>query len=189
MASIERSTSPHVKREIEIRRGTANDADLLAELGARTFYDAYLADNDAADMDAYVRDNFTPEQQRRELADPAVSYLLASVAGVAVAYAKLRVSETPPCVTGPSPIEVARLYVAKEQQGKGVAHVLFSACIDLARRAGHETLWLQVWDRNPRARAFYRKWGLVDVGEMAFLLGSDLQSDRVLVLPVASVSS
>jgi GNAT superfamily N-acetyltransferase len=182
MAPIERSPAADFKDRMgEIRRAADRDAPLLAELGARTFYEAYLADNAPEDMDAYVRENFTPEQQARELADPAVTYLVAFVSGRAVAYAKLRVSEVPPCVTGPRPVEVARLYVAKEEHGKGVAHVLFQACFDEARRAGHETLWLQVWDRNPRARAFYRKWGLEDVGEMAFLLGSELQSDRVLV--------
>lgn len=51
-----------------------------------------------------------------------------------------------------------------------------------ARARGHDVLWLGVWDRNERAIAFYARWGFVEVGEMSFLLGSDVQRDHVLAL-------
>jgi ribosomal protein S18 acetylase RimI-like enzyme len=44
-----------------------------------------------------------------------------------------------------------------------------------------KTLWLGVWERNDRARAFYTKCGFVDAGEHIFLFGSDPQTDRVMV--------
>jgi nucleoside-diphosphate-sugar epimerase len=53
--------------------------------------------------------------------------------------------------------------------------------IDAARAAGARHLWLGVWERNPRARRFYEKCGFVDVGSQAFVLGSDPQTDRVMV--------
>jgi ribosomal protein S18 acetylase RimI-like enzyme len=44
-----------------------------------------------------------------------------------------------------------------------------------------------VWEHNPRAIAFYRKWGLEVVGEHVFMMGDDPQRDllmrRVLRLP------
>jgi ribosomal protein S18 acetylase RimI-like enzyme len=51
-----------------------------------------------------------------------------------------------------------------------------------ARQA--RTLWLGVWERNPRAIAFYRKRGFQDVGSHEFLLGQDRQTDRVMVLAI-----
>ena len=36
-------------------------------------------------------------------------------------------------------------------------------------------------ERNPRAIAFYRKFGFVDVGAHEFRLGADVQTDRVMV--------
>ena len=45
---------------------------------------------------------------------------------------------------------------------------------------GAQTLWLGVWERNPRALAFYGKCGFVDVGEHVFLFGTDPQTDRVM---------
>ena len=49
-----------------------------------------------------------------------------------------------------------------------------------ARRQGVEALWLGVWERNPRAIAFYRRWGFEKIGEHEFLLGADLQTDHVM---------
>jgi ribosomal protein S18 acetylase RimI-like enzyme len=47
------------------------------------------------------------------------------------------------------------------------------------------TLWLGVWEHNPRAIAFYRKRGFQDVGSHEFLLGQDRQTDRLMVLAIA----
>jgi ribosomal protein S18 acetylase RimI-like enzyme len=54
------------------------------------------------------------------------------------------------------------------------------ACVDEARKAGHETIWLGVWERNERAQAFYRKWDFRPVGEHTFPLGADLQRDVLM---------
>ena len=39
---------------VAVRRASAGDASLLAELGARTFAEAFAADNTSEDMDAYL---------------------------------------------------------------------------------------------------------------------------------------
>ena len=54
------------------------------------------------------------------------------------------------------------------------------ACLDEARNAGYETIWLGVWERNARAQAFYRKWNFRAVGDHIFQLGSDSQRDIVM---------
>ena len=54
------------------------------------------------------------------------------------------------------------------------------ACLDEAAKQGCDTIWLDVWEQNVRARAFYRKWDFVEVGTQFFQLGSDLQHDLIL---------
>jgi ribosomal protein S18 acetylase RimI-like enzyme len=54
-----------------------------------------------------------------------------------------------------------------------------------ARRRGATTLWLGVWERNARAQAFYRKHGFGKVGSQVFVVGSDPQTDDVLLCPLA----
>jgi ribosomal protein S18 acetylase RimI-like enzyme len=53
--------------------------------------------------------------------------------------------------------------------------------LEAARGAGHETMWLGVWEHNERALAFYRKWGFEVVGEHIFQVGDDPQNDLLMV--------
>jgi ribosomal protein S18 acetylase RimI-like enzyme len=127
---------------------------------------------------------FGPHQQGRELADPSVCTLLAYVGPTLAAYAQLRRGAAPDCVGSVSPLEVWRFYVAKEWHGQGLAQTLLRQVDAEARRFGADTLWLGVWERNPRAIAFYTKAGFSDVGSHIFMVGNDAQSDRIMVRPV-----
>jgi ribosomal protein S18 acetylase RimI-like enzyme len=49
-----------------------------------------------------------------------------------------------------------------------------------AARRGAMVVWLSVWERNERAKAFYRKCGFAEVGDKVFVLGTDRQRDRVM---------
>jgi ribosomal protein S18 acetylase RimI-like enzyme len=61
---------------------------------------------------------------------------------------------------------------------------LITEAFDAARTAGARHLWLGVWEHNARALRFYAKCGFVDVGSHDFVLGTDRQTDRVMVAPV-----
>ncbi|MBT8107877.1 MAG: hypothetical protein KJP17_06555 [Gammaproteobacteria bacterium] len=50
---------------------------------------------------------------------------------------------------------------------------------------GGRHIWLGVWERNPRAIAFYRKMKFIDVGSQFYMVGPDRQLDRVLVASVS----
>jgi ribosomal protein S18 acetylase RimI-like enzyme len=163
-----------------IRRALDADALLLAELGARTFCESFAADNNPEDISTYLDASFGPEKQAVELAEPGTIFLIAEIDGIALGYAQLRRGETPDCVSGPGPIELARIYVSQACLGLGVGEALMRACIDEARRAGHQTMWLGVWERNVRAQGFYHKWNFSIVGEHIFQLGSDPQRDLLL---------
>ena len=163
-----------------IRRATLADAPALAALAARTFRDTFGADNTPEDMALHLAAAYGSEQQAREIADPAMITLVADDSGTLVAFAQLRRGPAPACVTGPAPIEIQRFYLATDWHGRGPAHTLMAQAFAVARAAGAESIWLGVWERNPRAIAFYRKFGYADVGEQAFVLGTDRQTDRIL---------
>jgi ribosomal protein S18 acetylase RimI-like enzyme len=165
---------------LTIRRGTVEDAAMLSELGARTFAETFAADNTPEDLDAYMATSFNVAQQTAELNDPASTFLIAELDGRAAGYAKLYDGEPEEGVEGQKPVELVRLYVSREWLGRGIGEQLMRACLDEARQAGHETIWLGVWERNARAQAFYRKWNFRPVGEHEFRLGADLQRDILM---------
>lgn len=166
---------------IVLRIGDEGDATALAALAARTFQEAFAADNRPEDMALHLARAYGPAQQRRELADSGITTLLAEADGALASYAQLRVGVTPDGVTGPSPIELWRFYVAASWHGRGVAQALMGRVEREAWHRGGRTLWLGVWERNARAMAFYRKTGFQDVGSQPFLLGTDPQTDRIMV--------
>ena len=165
---------------LTIRRGTLGDADLLSELGARTFSETFAADNTAEDLAAYIATSFSVAQQKAELEDPASTFLIAEVDGSAAGYARLYDGEPEKDIRGTNPVELVRLYVSREWLGRRVGAQLMRSCIDEAEQAGHDSIWLGVWERNERAQSFYRKWNFHTVGEHMFRLGSDLQRDLLM---------
>ena len=168
-----------------IRPAVAADAAALARLAERSFRDAFGAENSAADMDLHCRRHYGEALQAREIADPGRVTLVAEEGGALAAFAQLRRDAPPACVAGAAPGEVQRFYVDRAFHGTGLAARLMQACFDALRLRGCRTAWLGVWERNPRAIAFYAKLGFVVVGEQRFLVGEDLQRDLVLSRPLA----
>ncbi|HLV35670.1 MAG TPA: GNAT family N-acetyltransferase [Spirillospora sp.] len=166
--------------EINIRYGTQADAALLAELGAQTFRETFANNNTPENMAAYLAEAFGPDIQLAELVDPANRFLIAESAGVPIGYAKLRSGEVPAEVGDAQAVELQRIYVLNGWLGRGVGEQLMRACLREAETNGHTTIWLGVWEHNPRAIAFYRKWGFEQVGVHVFQLGDDPQTDLIL---------
>jgi GNAT superfamily N-acetyltransferase len=169
---------------VTIRTATRADAAVLADLAKRTFYDTFAASNDAGDMALYLAGAYGIEQQTRELQDSGITTLLVEQDGIAIAYAQLRNDHVPECVTDAGAIELWRFYVDRGWHGRGIAAALMARVKEVARQRGAATLWLGVWERNDRARAFYAKCGFTRAGEHIFLFGTDPQTDLVMVTPL-----
>jgi ribosomal protein S18 acetylase RimI-like enzyme len=176
--------NPPVPAPIRIRPAHPEDNQLLFELGAETFSDAFGRDNTPHDMELYLTSAFSPEIQAGELADPSSLFLIAEVHGQPAGYARLLEGRPPAQVTGPRPIEIVRLYARTQWIGRGVGTVLMQACLAESKARGCDTIWLGVWEMNRRAIAFYQKWGFRQVGSHQFLLGDDLQTDWLMERPL-----
>ena len=168
----------------QIRIADVADAEVLAELSERTFVDTFKDQNDPRDLEAYVRQAFAVDRLRGELAEASNTFFFALPEPGAApwGYAKLRRGEADPSVRGPAPVEIERLYVDRPALGHGVGAALMEACLETGRREGYETIWLGVWEHNPRALRFYEKWGFEVVGSHVFTVGSDDQVDLILEL-------
>jgi diamine N-acetyltransferase len=166
---------------IQIRRGVLEDAPALAALAARTFADAFAADNRPEDLQAHLESSYGVIQQSQELIDPNEITLLAFAAETLIAFAQVRRKVPPECVTQSQPIEVHRFYVDRLAHGKGVAQALMAAVKSAAQEFDAKHLWLSAWERNPRAVAFYAKMGFEIVGSADFVVGTDVQTDHIMV--------
>lgn len=165
-----------------IRRATRADAPALTEFGARTFRETFAADNTADDMRLHLESAWRPELQLAEIADPKLDTLLAfTETRVLAGFAQVRDDFGPKNVPVVKPVELKRFYVDSPWQGSGLARELMTAVEEAARARGGRELWLGVWQRNERARAFYRKCGFRKVGTQVFVVGTDPQTDDVML--------
>ena len=169
-----------------VRPAVAPDIDALIELASTTFHDTYRDTDDPADIALYIARNFTRPAFEEILADDSMLLLVIEIAGRLVGYLQVKRSPAPACVTGPRPIELARLYLRQDTQGMGLGAALMRATHAEARRQACETIWLVVYSRNDKARDFYRRWGFADVGLKDFQFGGTVYSDPVMSAPVPS---
>ena len=165
-----------------VRIATEADAELLAKLGWETFYDAF-ANNPmmpADDLKTYLEQAFTAEAVAGEMADPKAVYLIAEVSGAAAGYAKLMTDTSDPQIKTARPVKLKRLYVQQSFVGAEVGPALMERCLQESAARDQDVMWLTVWEHNPRAQAFYRKWGFTECGTIDFLVGKSVMNDLVM---------
>lgn len=183
---------------------TLEDAAALSELASACFVHAFGAVNTAADMSAYLEGSLSITAITAELEDPQNTFLWVqgyvlpppSATGPSTSlpakgrrplgYAKYRRDSAEPCVDGARRpvVELERIYVVPDLIGNGVGKAMLDEVIRLTRAEGFCTLWLGVWEHNPKAIKFYVREGFVDVGTHDFVLGDDTQTDRIMVLDI-----
>ena len=162
------------------RIATAEDADALAELGARTFIQTFGHLYQPEDLEIFL-DNHSPANWQRELTDPAFEVRVAELDGKLVGYVKLGPPHLPFEPRGEA-AELRQLYVIEELKGQGVAHAMMDWVIERARSRRADYLYLSVFTENHRARRFYEKYGFEQEGTYAFMVGSHADEDIVMRL-------
>ncbi|MGD8701869.1 MAG: GNAT family N-acetyltransferase [Desulfosarcina sp.] len=167
---------------ITIRRAAPQDHRLVAALGRNTFLDSFGADNHPQDMADYLAQSFSPQIQADQLAQPGSLFLIAEAGTQPVGYARLVEAPSPACVVVSTPIQLERLYAARQWIGHGVGSALIDACIAEAKARDCDGIWLGVWEKNERAIRFYQRWGFDQIGTQPFTLGHDRQIDLVMWL-------
>lgn len=172
-----------------IRVAEHADAAHVSAFLSREFGATFGAYTTVSDMVMYLAQMYSVDQQEREIADPLGPYLLLEIDGAIAGIARLRIGSQHAQVISTSPLEIQRFYVHGAWHGRGVAHRLMAECIARATAAGATTVWLGVFDQNARAIRFYEKCGFVDVGTATFVLGTDIQSDRVMASAITRIAS
>lgn len=164
-----------------IRKARPSDAERLSLLAERTFRDTFQDGNTKEDMDLHCQASYGREIQLKEILNPGWITLVCENSGELVGYAQLRWEEFPSCINSQQAGEILCLYIDKPYHGNGLAHELMRACLLEFERKGSDIVWLGVWEHNPRAIFFYKKFGFMEVGEHIFQVGSDPQRDIIMM--------
>ncbi|MDH7463369.1 GNAT family N-acetyltransferase [Chitinophagaceae bacterium 26-R-25] len=166
--------------EIKIIIASTEHADLIAEMSQQTFYDSFHEQNTKEDMEKFLNEQFTIPALKAEVGKEGNIFLLAYLNDVAAGYVRLREEPLPEANSSANAIELARIYCTKEFIGKGVGSALMKKSLSIAKEMNKEVIWLGVWEFNPTAIAFYKKFGFEQFSEHEFLLGNDRQRDVLM---------
>lgn len=163
-----------------LRYATIADAELIADVSRQAFYDTFAPDNTEADMQKFLREQFTKGKLMLEVGAAGNIFLLAYIGNNVAGYLKINETIKREELRGINAIELARIYVIKDYIGKGIGKLLMQAAVDIAKQKGKDAIWLGVWKQNKRAIDFYTAWGFEIFAETTFLLGDDLQYDWLM---------
>ena len=165
---------------ISFRNAAPGDAEALAELGRRTFIETFGHLYSPENLNTFLA-NHSVESWAQELADPAFAIRIGETDGGAVAYAKVGPPTLPFEPRGKA-IELRQFYILSGWHGSGAAREMMAWVLEEARRRSGDDLYLSVFVDNGRARAFYAKYGFVEEGRYAFMVGTHADEDIVMRL-------
>ncbi len=168
-------------KNLSVRIATNKDAILIAHLSRETFYNAFAPANTKENMAKFMNEIFTQEKLIAELDLPDNIFLLAYDGDEVAGYVRMRDKNMPEINLGTDNIiEIARIYTVTSAIGKGIGSFLMNACIAIAKEKQRTFIWLGVWEHNPKAIAFYERFGFQKFGEHYFTLGDDVQTDWLM---------
>lgn len=166
--------------KIDIPPVTTNDIDALRDISVQTFTETFAGQNTESDMQKYVSENLSLEQLGKELNSKDSEFYFLKVNEEIVGYLKLNKGESQTEIKDNTSLEIERIYVTQEFQGKQFGKLLLQKSIDIAEKQHYQYIWLAVWERNLKAIAFYTKHGFIEFDKHTFQLGDDLQIDIMM---------
>ncbi|UJH68985.1 GNAT family N-acetyltransferase [Allomuricauda sp. SCSIO 65647] len=171
---------------IRLHQCTVNDLPALAKISKETFVAAFEKDNDPEDFIAYVNEAFSVETLKKQLENNDAFFYFVYGDDELVGYFKINQNGAQTELKDASSLELERIYVLPEHQGKNVGGLIVQEVVELAKKMGKKTLWLGVWEHNPKAIRFYEKHGFEKFGEHPYFIGNDEQTDWLMRLALGN---
>lgn len=164
-----------------INKATSEHCDVLAKIGADTFYETFRPHNTDEDIQAYIAKTYNTKTVAQNLQDPSIHYYVCYLNHVCVGYIKLLHDVTYSGLTAPA-IELEKIYVAKQYHGKNAGQLLMQQAINHTKNNHYNMLFLGVWQENERAVSFYKRNGFDTFATRTFNLGSRVCNDFMMRL-------
>lgn len=167
---------------INLIRATLSDINQLQQISRQTFYETFASVNTAENMRKYLEEEFSTEKLSNEIVSNNSEFYFALLEKNVIGYLKLNFGQSQAELQDDNALELERIYVLKEFHGKKVGQLLYDKAVEIARQRNVDYIWLGVWEKNIRAKNFYKKNGLVEFNKHIFRLGNDEQTDIMMKL-------
>lgn len=160
----------------------SSDLESLVNISKNTFSKAFEKDNNPEDFQTYIQEAFHPAKLKKELANKYSRFYFVYEDEDLVGYFKWNIETSQTDVHDPNALEIERIYVLDNHQGKRIGSWMLQQIKAMANTLDKEYIWLGVWEHNPNAIRFYQKHGFVKFEEHPYYIGTDKQTDWLLRL-------
>lgn len=168
--------------DIQLIKISPEEIGLLQEISVQTFHDTFSSQNKEEDMQSFLAEHFTEEKLMLETKNPFSAFYFAKIENNITGYLKTNFASAQTELQNNDALEIERIYVLQEYQGKRIGQFMLDKAIELATQHSMKYVWLGVWEKNEKAIRFYEKNGFVKFGTHVFKLGNDEQTDIMMKL-------
>lgn len=165
---------------IHITSASKEDFKVIQTIGKETFYETFASSNSEENMQQYLSDSFSDEKILEELLNEESEFFIAWEDDLPIGYLKINTGEAQTELQDPSTLEIERIYVKASHHGKKIGQLLYNKTVGIAQEKNVTSIWLGVWEENPRAIRFYEKNGFVEFDRHIFKMGDEEQTDVMM---------
>lgn len=166
--------------EINFQKCGEEHLDTLVEVSKATFITAFKDQNNPDDFDAYIAHAFSRPRLYTELNNAETAFYFVYGNGELVGYFKLNTNNAQTDIKLPESMELERIYVLRNFQGRGLGEIIVEKAKKMAKDLGKAFLWLGVWEKNQRAIKFYERQQFYQFGTHPYYIGNDKQTDWLM---------
>jgi len=163
-----------------ITSASVEDYKSVQLIGRETFYETFAAGNSEENMQNYLSESFSDQNVKEELSNEESLFFIAWEEQVPIGYLKLNTGNAQTELKDPLAMEIERIYVKASHHGKRIGQLLYDKALEIAKQQHKQSIWLGVWEENPRAIRFYAKNGFVAFDKHVFKMGNDEQTDIMM---------
>ena len=171
---------------ITLKKVSIANVAQLQKIGMTTFSETFTEFNTPENLNKYLVESFSIEKLTSEINNTSSEFYLAlddvKDDTNPIGYLKVNFGKSQTELKDSKSLEIERIYVLKEYQGKDVGQLLYQKALTIAKQSNVEYIWLGVWEKNVRAINFYKKNGFVTFDTHVFKLGDEQQTDFMMKL-------
>lgn len=157
-----------------------SEVDTLAHLGRATFRESFEDQNNPEDFNTYLDSAFAKALLSQELLNSHCHYFFVKDGDKIIGYLKFNTGEAQNELKEVNGIELERIYLVKNEQGKGIGKTLLDFAENYAKQLDKNYIWLGVWEHNLDAIRLYERVGYQKFDTHIYPIGNDPQTDHLL---------
>lgn len=153
---------------IKIIKANATHSEIIARVGAQTFFESHGHSAPKEDIAHYISKKYNKETIIKEFNNQKAHYHLIYCDGVIAGFSKIELDTTNKNIADVNITKLDRIYLLETFHGKQLGTKLFQFNIELSKKHHQKGIWLAVWTENQKAVKFYQKMGFKSVGAFDF---------------------